>query len=237
MREAPPWRVLPNGPLEKLEDNLWEVEGSMPGSPINRRMTLVRLQDGSIVVHNAICLKEEEQLELERWGTVRYIIVPNGLHRMDAPRYAARYPGAKVLCPDPARKGAGKVVRVDGNLSELPADPGLAVETLEGERIQEAVFIVRSGGGRTTLVFNDSLMNLPRYPGFKGWLIHAVGSTGAPKVTPLIKLYGVKNKAALRAHLSRLAALPNLARAIPGHGAVVEGGATADVMGSVAAAV
>lgn len=237
MREAPPWRVLPNGPLEKLEDNLWEVEGTVPGMPLNRRMTLVRLQDGSIVVHNAICLKEEEQQEIERWGTIRYIIVPSGFHRMDAPRYAARYPDAKVLCPDAARKGASKVVRVDGNLSEIPKDPGLTVETLEGESIQEAVLIARSGSGRTSLVFNDTLMNLPRYPGFKGWLYQVIGSTGAPKVTPLLKMYAVKDKAALKAHLERLAALPHLVRAIPGHGAVVEGESTADVMRSVAAAV
>jgi hypothetical protein len=235
MREAPPWRVLPNGPLEKLEDNLWEVEGTVPGMPLNRRMTLVRLQEGSIVVHNAICLKEEEQLEIERWGKVAYIIVPSGFHRMDAPRYAARYPEAKVLCPDPARKGASKVVRVDGNLSEIPGDPGLSVETLDGESIQEAVLIARSAGGRTSLVFNDSLMNLPRYPGFKGWVYRAMGSTGAPKVTPLMKVYGVKDKAALRAHLARLAGLPGLVRAIPGHGAVVEGATTPDVMRNVAA--
>jgi hypothetical protein len=237
MRQPPAWRVLPNGPLEKLEDNLWEVEGTLPGMPLNRRMTLVRLEDGSIVVHNAICLKEEDQLEIERWGTVRYIIVPSGFHRMDAPRYAARYPEAKVLCPDPARKAASQVVRVDGNLAAIPADPGLSVETLEGERIQEAVLIARSGGGRTSLVFNDSLMNLPAYPGFKGWVLRAMGSTGAPKVTPLMKVYAVKNKAALKAHLERLAALPNLVRAIPGHGAVVEGETTAAVMQRVAAAV
>jgi hypothetical protein len=237
MQQAPPWRVLPNGPLEKLEDNLWEVEGSMPGIPFNRRMTLVRLQDGSIVVHNAICLKEEEQREIERWGTIRYVIVPSGFHRMDAPRYAARYPDAKVLCPDAARKGASKVVRVDGNLSEIPPDPGLTVETLEGASIQEAVLIARSGAGRTSLVFNDFLMNLPRYPGFKGWMLRAMGSTGAPKVTPLMKVYAVKNKPALKAHLERLAALPNLVRAIPGHGAVVEGPTTTEVMHGVAAAV
>jgi hypothetical protein len=228
---------LPNGPLEKLEDNLWEVEGTVPGMPLNRRMTLVRLTDGSIVVHNAICLKEEEQAEIERWGQVRYIVVPSGFHRMDAARYAARYPDAKVLCPDPARKAASKVVRIDGNLTEIPEDPGLSVETLAGESIEEAVLIARSGSGRTSLVFNDSLMNLPRYPGFKGWLYQVLGSTGAPKVTPLLKLYGVKNKAALKAHLERLAALPGLVRAIPGHGAVVEGDDTPDVMRGVAAAV
>jgi hypothetical protein len=236
MKEAPPWRVLPNQPLEKLEDNLWEVEGSLPGMPLNRRMTLVRLQDGSIVVHNAICLKEDEQLEIERWGKIRYIVVPSGFHRMDAPRYAARYPDAKVLCPDAAKAKASKVVRVDGNLSEIPKDPGLTVETLDGESIQEAVLVARHGSGRTSLVFNDTLMNLPRYPGFMGWLYRAMGSGGAPKVTPLMKVFAVKDRAALRAHLERLAALPGLARAIPGHGDVVEGEATPEIMRGVAAA-
>jgi hypothetical protein len=99
------------------------------------------------------------------------------------------------------------------------------------------VLIARSGSGHTSLVFNDSLMNLPVYPGFKGFLYKVMGSTGAPKVTPLMKMYAIKDRAALRAHLERLAALPGLIRAIPGHGAVVEGETTADVMRGVAAAV
>jgi uncharacterized protein DUF4336 len=216
------WRVLEHGPLEKLEENVWAVEGTVPGMPMKRRMTVVRLADGSLVVHNGICLEDEAQRTLDAWGPVRFVVVPNGWHRIDAPAYAARYPDARVVCPDPARKLVAKRVRVDGNLSLLPADPTLVHAPLDGSSIAEHVLTVRSGP-RATLVFNDTLFNLPKLAGFKGWVYGLIGSTGAPKVTPLMRVVSVRDRAALRRHLEGLAATPGLERVIPGHGSVVEG--------------
>jgi len=217
-----PWRVLDNGPIEKLEANLWEVEGEVPGLPMKRRMTLIRLEDGSVVVHNGICLSEEQQSELDAWGKVRFIVVPNGWHRTDAAAYAARYPDARVLCPDPAKKLVQKKVRVDGNLSLLPATPMLEHAPLAGSKIAEHVLTVRSGG-RVTLVFNDTLFNLPKLPGVKGFIYGAIGSTGGPRVTPLMRLVSVGDRGALKRHLEALATTSGIARVIPGHGFVAEG--------------
>src|SRR5262249_11075627 len=164
---------------------------------------------GSLVVHNGICLEESAQQSLDALGPVRFIIVPNGWHRTDAAAYAARYPEARVLCPDPARSRVAKKVRVDGNLSLLPADPALTSAALEGSSIAEHVLTVRSGSG-VTLLFTDTLFNLPKLPGFKGWFYGAIGSTGAPKVTPLMRLVAVRDRAALRRHLEALASTPGL---------------------------
>ena len=232
---SPSWTVRDNGPIQKLEHNLWEVEGRQKAMPMPRRMTVVRLGDGSLVVHSAICLDEDAQRTLDDWGPVRFIIVPNGFHRLDAPAYAARYPGAQVLCPDPVRGSVAKRVRVDGNLDLLPDDPALSHAALAGSRIQENVLTVHSGS-RTTLVFNDSLMNLPRLPGFKGWVYGAIGSTGAPKVTPLMRLVSVADRAALRAHIEALAVTPGLARVMPGHGFRVDGASEAPELLRVVAA-
>jgi len=216
------WHVLAHGPIEKLEENLWEIEGEVPGMPMKRRMTLIRLEDGSVVVHNGICLNEEAQSAIDAWGKVRFIIVPNGWHRIDAPAYAARYADALVLCPDPAKKLVTKRVRVDGNLSLLPQDPMLEHAALAGSKIAEHVLTVRSGN-RATLVFNDTVFNLPKLPGIKGFIYGAIGSTGAPKVTPLMRLVSVGDRGALRQHLEALATIPGLTRVIPGHGMIAEG--------------
>ena len=80
-------------------------------------------------------------------------------------------------------------------------------------------------------------MNLPKLPGFKGWLYGVTGSTGGPRVTPLMKVYAVNDKGALRQHLDQLTNVPGLVRAIPAHGAMVEGAETPDVMREVAARV
>jgi hypothetical protein len=231
-----PWKVFAHGPIERLEENLWGVAGEVPGMPMNRRMTLVRLADGSLVVHNAICLSEQEQEQIDAWGSVRFIVVPSGLHRIDAPRYAQRYPEAKVVCPRPAKSRVEARVRVDGDLTLIPKDPALSIETVAGIRIEEAVLIVRSGE-RVTLVFNDMLFNLPKLRGFKGWAYGLIGSTGGPKVTPLMKVYAANDRTALREHMKRLAALPGLIRAIPGHGDVIQGTGTPEVMDRVADAV
>jgi hypothetical protein len=223
------WHVLDNGPLEKLEENLWAVEGAVPGMPLKRRMTLIRLADASVVVHSGICLNETSQSELDAWGKVRFIIVPNRWHRIDAAAYAARYPDALVLCPDPATKLVKKKVRVDGNLSRLPADDTLEHTPLAGSKIAEHVLTVRSGN-RATLVFNDTIFNLPKLPGLKGKIYGAIGSTGGPRVTPLMRLVSVSDRAALRGHLEALATLPGLERVIPGHGFVAEGAADAQAL-------
>lgn len=229
------WRVRGHGPIAKLEANLWEVESEVPSLPLKRRMTVVRLGDGSLVVHSAICLDEAAQRELDAWGSVRYVIVPNGWHRMDAPAYAERYPDARILCPDPVRKRVSKKVRVDGNLSLLPADPALSCEAMAGTNTAEHVLTVRSGE-RTSLVFCDTVFNLPELPGFKGWLYGAIGSTGAPKVTPVFRLAAVGDRRALGQHLATLASSPGLYRVVPGHGAVIEGADKApELMRAVAA--
>lgn len=229
------WHVLGHGPINELESNLWEVEGEVPGLPLRRRMTLVRLGDGSLVVHSAICLNEAAQRKLDAWGTVRYVIVPNGWHRLDAAAYAERYPDARILCPDPARKLVSKKVRVDGNLSLIPPDPVLTCAPLAGTSNEEHVLTVRSSE-HTTLVFCDTVFNLPKLPGFKGWVYGLIGSTGAPKVTPLLRLVAVRNGSVLRERLEALAATPALYRVVPGHGAVVEGASAApELMRRVAA--
>ena len=52
------WTVLPHGKLSRLDDNLLSVTGDLPMPVGNfpRRMTVVRLHDGRLVVYSAIAL-------------------------------------------------------------------------------------------------------------------------------------------------------------------------------------
>jgi hypothetical protein len=52
------WTVLDHGPLEQLAENVWFVDGSLGGNnPLPRRMTIVRRDDGSLVLHNGVAVK------------------------------------------------------------------------------------------------------------------------------------------------------------------------------------
>ena len=97
------WQVQPHRPLEKLAENLWRVEGDLPGTGGTRVMTIARLGDGRLVIHNAIALEEPLMKEIESFGTVDAIVVPNGFHRLDSKVFKARYPNAKVYCPTAAK--------------------------------------------------------------------------------------------------------------------------------------
>lgn len=221
------WRAARHGPLTELADGLWTVDAELDLLPIGRRMTVARLADGGLAVHSAVACDDETMAALDRLGPVRFILVPSGYHRLDAPRYAARYPDARVLAMPASHRRVGERVTVHGDHGLLPAGGPLSYEPLDGLPA-EAVFVHRAGDGSETLVFNDGFMNLPdRLPGWRGFVVKLMGSTGGPKVTRTARLGLVKDKAAYAEHLRRLAARPALARVVPGHGAVITSDAAA----------
>jgi len=211
------WTVLEHLPTEKLEENLWCVRGTLPGMALKRVMTLVRLEDGRIVVHSAVALDDASMAEIEAWGTPAILLVPNTFHRLDAPAYVGRYPNLKVYCPRGGRKKIEDVVEVDGTYDDLEDLPGLRWKYLDGIGKAEAVFSVKSRSG-TTLVFNDAVFNMPHGRGTSGLVFrYLTQSTGGPRVTRLFKFFAIKDRTAFRAHLERLAATPDLHRIIVSH--------------------
>lgn len=228
------WKVLPHDPIEKLADNLWRVRGKLPNMSLRRVMTVVRLSDGRLVIHSAIALEDAAMRELEAFGTPAFLVVPNRFHRLDAARYKRRYPSLRVLCPAGARKHVEQVVPVDGDDLEL-ADPAVKVERLAGIRDYEHVMIVRSSDG-VTVVFCDAVFNMGKPRDFAGKLAAALmNNAGAPKVSRLFRLVGVKDKRALRGELERFAALPDLARVIVAHDRLASGPDAAAALRAAAA--
>jgi hypothetical protein len=219
--DANEWPVLPHGPIHKLSDVLWCVEGDLKKMGLNRWMTIVRLSDGRLVIHNAVALAAAAMAEIEAFGAPAFILVPNAFHRIDCARFKQRYPAAKVLCPRGARAKVERVVTVDGTYDDLPPDPHAHLRHLDGVADREGVLSVHDAHG-TTLVFNDVLFNIPRGRGFKGFMLGLIGSSGGPKVTRIARLAIVKDKRALSAELLRLSAEPALIRLVPGHGERIE---------------
>ena len=224
MTKPTTWTEASHGPLEALADGLWHVQATLPSLPIGRAMTVLRTDDGSLAVHSAVCCDAATQAAVDALGPMRWIIVPNGYHRMDAPRYKARYPEARVLAMPASHARVSQVVKVEGDHAALTGDQ-VTWQPLDGVP-KEGVVVHRGGDGKVALVFNDSFMNLPdKLPGFKGFVVKAIGSLGGPKVTRTAKIALVKDRRAYAAHLRRLADTPGLAVVVPGHGAVITSGA------------
>jgi hypothetical protein len=216
------WTVLPHEPIEKHCQNLWSVSGKMP-SGNQRRMSVARRSDGTLVLHNPIALDDREMAELEAFGKPAFIVVPNGFHRMDAGIYKQRYPEIAVLCPEAARKKVGQVVAVSGHLDELPKDQNVELFHLRGVKQREGVLRVRSNG-TSALVFNDTLLNMPATGGVAGFFMAPTGTVSVPR---FMRWMMMKNGAELKAHLQELAASPSLSHVVPGHGDVIAANAAA----------
>jgi hypothetical protein len=218
------WTVLPHDPIERLEDNLWAVEGALPRIALRRRMSIVRLGDGRLVFHNAVPLREPDMRAIEAWGRPSILLVPNGHHRLDIHAWKSRFPQVAVLCPAPVRRRVSEAVALTGTFAELPRDPALVPEPLAGTRTGEVAFAVRSGA-RVSLLFGDAVFNVPHRGGAGGLVLRLLRSSGGPRVTPLFRRFVVSDPGALAASLERLSELPGLARLVPSHGAIVSRGA------------
>jgi hypothetical protein len=214
------WNVLPHDPVIELASNLRLVTGDLPEMPLRRNMIAVRMQDGRLLLHNPIALEDELMREFERWGAPAFLVVPNGWHRLDCVVFKQRYPEARVVCPAGSRKKVEEVTAVDLTYDAFPGDDAVTLAHVAGVRDVEGVMTVRSEDG-VTLVFNDLVFNTPHLPGFTGLVIRLLGSSGGPRVTPLMRLRAVKDKRALREHLRALASTPDLVRVVPGHGHVM----------------
>ncbi len=223
MAEATAWNVLGHGPLVKLAENLWWVQGDLPGMSLKRCMTVARLDDRRLVIHNGIALSESAMQELLAWGTPAFLIVPSAYHRLDAPAYKARFPEIKVLTPKGARAKVSERVVVDGTYEDFPTDARIRFQTLHGTKDREGAMLVTSNDG-VSVVLNDVVMNMDKKQDLLGYLFTtALGSAPGPRISRLSKLAIVGDHRTLRQELEVFAALPNLARVIVAHEKVTSG--------------
>lgn len=217
------WQVLDHEPIEKLTENVWRVRGAIPHMSLKRVMTVARRRSGELVIHSAIALREAAQRELEQWGTPKVLLVPNGGHRLDAPRYKRRYPALSVLAPAGSLSAVAKKLHVDGSYESFAGADDVWLEPLAGVDDKEGAMLVRSADG-VTLVLNDVMFNMDRKRDPLGFLITSLfGSAPGPRVSRLSKLMFVRDKAALRASLLRYADMPELRRVIVAHENVASG--------------
>jgi hypothetical protein len=217
------WSVLPHGPLTPLDDNLLTVEGTikMPLMDLPRRMTVVRLRDGCLVVWSAIALDEPAMATIEAFGKPAFLIVPNDHHRLDAKAWKNRYPQMQVAAPEGAREKIADVVAVDTTSPDF-GDASVTFVTVPGTTGHEAALVVRSSKG-TTLVLNDLVGNIRTASGIDGWLLRLAGFAGDDAQIPrVVKVALVKDAADLRAQLLQWAELPSLERILVSHGEPIE---------------
>jgi hypothetical protein len=218
------WTVLPHGKLTAVAENIRTVTGTarMPFGEFPRRMTVVRLTDGRLVVYSAVALDADGMRSLEAFGEPAFLIVPGDHHRLDAGIWKDRYPRLRVVAPPGARAKIEETVAVDATEIDF-GDPGVCFATVLGTRGHEAALEVHGADG-FTLVLNDIVANIRHAPGgFTGWLWRVMGFAGdAPQIPLPEKLTILDDKAALAAQLRNWANDPALKRILVSHGDPIE---------------
>ena len=211
------WDVLPHEQIEKLSENVWRVEGTLPQFGLKRVMTVAKRKDGSLVIHSAIALRDECMREIEAWGRPEIMLIPHVRHRMDAPRFKARYPALRVLVTPGAKRKADEVVLLAGLYEDFPNDEDVEVGMLRGTGSNEGFVKIRSADG-VTLVLNEVVFDLSEPDSFAKKILMRVMRLGpGPRVTPIVKLELLDDRRALRRHLEELAQTPGLTRLIVSH--------------------
>ena len=228
-----PWIVTRHDPLEKLEDNLWAVQGDVPGIPFKRRMFIIKRSDGTLMFFGmAIPLEEKLLAEVTAWGRPSILVVTHDQHMIDARPFAEKL-GLKVYGPKPCEAKLRARADITGMLEDVPPDPTVQVMPVAGAKTGEPAVIVRSGGDRVSLLVSDVLQNNPKDS--LGLLPRLMGFGGGPKIVPIFKMMFLKDKDALKRQLTEWAELPGLARLVPCHGDGVSSGAAATLKAAAAA--
>lgn len=88
-----------------VPDSIWVAERPIwfGGVRLRSRTTIVRLSDGALWVHSPCTPSDAVCAALDALGEVRWVVVPNRFHHLEAPSTAVRYPYARVVGPPSAR--------------------------------------------------------------------------------------------------------------------------------------
>jgi hypothetical protein len=120
-------------PLTPLvDDRIWSTERPVwfSGVRLRARTTVVRLDDGGLLLHSPAPPGEAMAAQLRALGPVRWLVVPNAFHHLGAPAAAACFPEAKVVGPASARDH-NPALRLDLDLR----DAGFAAQVPEVEAL------------------------------------------------------------------------------------------------------
>lgn len=193
-----------------VPDAIWVSERPIwfGGVRLRSRTTVVRLPGGALWVHSPAQPTDEVCAALDALGEVRWIVVPNKFHHLQAPATAARYPQAVVVGAKSAeaRNPAVRVTLAADDPACLQATPELSPIQLGGVPfLDETVFFHAPTG---TLIAADLLLSACARDHWT-WRFAArlFGSYEKVSTPPDVRLH-TKASAAVAESIAKLQALP-----------------------------
>jgi hypothetical protein len=93
---------MPNSALTTVvDDKIWTLDRPVwfGGVRLRARTTVVRLDNGSLLLHSPALPTDALAEQLGALGPVRWLVVPNCFHHLGTPAAAAHFPEAQVVGP------------------------------------------------------------------------------------------------------------------------------------------
>lgn len=211
--------------MTPLADDLWLEPAPVRflGMSLTSTMTVVRLDDGSLLLHSPVAATAERRAAVAALGPVAHLYAPNTFHHLWLGEWAAAFPAARIHAPAGlARKRRDlRIDRVHGG----PLDPDLAAafaeQRIDGFRLEESVLLHRPSG---TLLVADLVHNVgrPRHLWTQCYT-RAMGFHGRVALSRMIRWAAFPDRAAARRSLDAVLALP-FDRLVVGHGGPLRSG-------------
>src|SRR5215831_9533257 len=84
-----------------VADRIWTLDRPVwfGGVRLRARTTVLRLDDGGLLLHSPAPPTDALAEELRALGPVRWLVVPNCFHHLGTPAATARFPEAQVVGP------------------------------------------------------------------------------------------------------------------------------------------
>jgi len=211
--------------LRELAEDLWVVERPQRfyGLEVGARMTVMRLADGSLLLHSPLSLDPQLRGELNTLGSVRFVVAPNRFHHLYAGDVLRAYPQARLwVAPGVERKRPDLAfVGVLGD--QPPAEWKDEVDQVffRGRPFEsEVAFLHRAS---RTLMLCDLAFNFgPRAPAATRLVMRLFGGYGSFTTTRLCPFL-IRDRPAAQHSLERIMSW-DFDRVIVAHGEVLESG-------------
>ena len=208
-----------------VPDRMWTLDRPVwfSGVRLRARTTVIRLEDGGLLVHSPAPPTDALAGELAALGPVRWLVVPNAFHHLGTPPAKARFPEAKVIGPASARtKNPALAIDIDirdARLGEMV--PELETLPLDGVPfLDETVLYHRPTG---TLLGADIVLSAHARDHWTWrWAARIVGCYERLRVPPDVKKKIVDKPAAARS-VAAILAKPAV-RLIVAHADIVDDG-------------
>lgn len=194
------------------------------GMRLTANMTVLRLLDGTLLLHSPVAMTAELRAAVEALGTVAHLYAPNTFHHVWLGEWAAAYPSARIHAPAAlATKRADLRIDRAHDAAPEPAFAGAVDEVrVEGFRLGESVLLHRPS---RTLVVADLVHNIGRPEhGWTAFYTRAMGFYDRVALSRMIRWTGFSDRAAARRCVGALLDLP-VERLVVGHGAPIAVGA------------